>query len=253
MSKSAASQSPSLTMSDSGERPGLTEPATMWTMLPRFSKEAMRNVGAARSANPAASKEANAIVDQARADAEQILADARAQSEAVREEARQQGYSAGEAAARQEVEAHLNEVWEKQTYAIKGNIQGIIDAIIDARQELWEQSEQEMVSLVLEVAQKVIKVEVQQNPNVICEMIRHAMRRVVDKETVRIRVNPDDIERVRGEREGLMRVLDGIRHLEIDDDRRIGPGGCVIETNGGTIDARIDTQFEQVEEALKAA
>jgi flagellar assembly protein FliH len=220
-------------------------------MLPRFSKEAMRNVG--RPPSPGVSKEVNAALEKARADAEEILSQARAQAEAVREEARQQGYSAGEAAARQEVEARLTEVWEKQTYAVKGNIQAIIDSIIDARQELWEQSEQEMVSLVLEVARKVIKTEVQQNPNVIGEMIRHAMRRVVDKETVRIRVNPDDIERVRGEREELLRVLDGIRHLEIDDDRRIGPGGCVIETNGGTIDARIDTQFEQLEEAMKAA
>ncbi len=229
----------------------MSEPATLWNMLPRFSKEAMRNVG--RPPSPGVSKEVNAALEKARADAEEILSQARAQAEAVREEARQQGYSAGEAAARQEVEARLTEVWEKQTYAVKGNIQAIIDSIIDARQELWEQSEQEMVSLVLEVARKVIKTEVQQNPNVIGEMIRHAMRRVVDKETVRIRVNPDDIERVRGEREELLRVLDGIRHLEIDDDRRIGPGGCVIETNGGTIDARIDTQFEQLEEAMKAA
>ena len=47
-------------------------------------------------------------------------------------------------------------------------------------------------------------------------------------------------------------VFGGFRTvLEIDGDRRVGRGGCVIETNAGSIDAKIDTQLEQVESALR--
>jgi flagellar assembly protein FliH len=45
-------------------------------------------------------------------------------------------------------------------------------------------------------------------------------------------------------------ILDGARQLEIIEDRRVGRGGCVIETSAGTIDARIDTQFEQIADKL---
>lgn len=224
--------------------------AGLWTQLPRLSQESQPRERSAVN-KPAQPEIPN--LDSTREEADRILFEARAQAEAIREEARQQGYAAGAALARQEVETELRTIWDRQTFAIKGNIQAIIDSIIEAREELWRETEQEMVALVIEIARKVIKTEVKQNSDVIVEMIRHAMRRISDKDNIRIRVNPDDVGVVREHREDLMRILDGIRHLEIDDDRRIGQGGCVIETNAGTIDARVETQFEQVEEALKAA
>lgn len=227
------------------------EPAPFWNKLPRLSQE--RPASDRAGAKPGGLPAAPLSLDEARAEAERTLFDARSKAEAIREEARQQGYAAGAATARQEVEAELRAIWDRQTFAIKGNIQAIIDSIIEAREELWHETEQEMVALVLDIARKVIKTEVKQNPEVIVEMIRHAMRRVVDKDSIRIRVSPEDVGVVREQREDLLRILDGIRHLEIDDDRRIGRGGCVIETNAGTIDARVETQFEEVEEALKAA
>jgi len=58
---------------------------------------------------------------------------------------------------------------------------------------------------------------------------------------------------VKEHRQDLITLLDGIDHLEITDDQRVGKGGCIIETNAGNIDARIETQLEQVEKALMAA
>ena len=54
-------------------------------------------------------------------------------------------------------------------------------------------------------------------------------------------------------RDDLLSLLDGIKNLEIVDDRRVGDGGCVIETNAGTIDAKIETQLAEVERALANA
>ena len=81
-------------------------------------------------------------------------------------------------------------------------------------------------------------------------IIRNALRRVVDKENVRIRVSMSDSARVRGAKDDIMGIVDGLRHLEIIDDRRVGDGGCVIETNAGTIDAKIETQLAEVERSL---
>ena len=67
---------------------------------------------------------------------------------------------------------------------------------------------------------------------------------------MRLRVSLGDAGRVRAMREDLLTMLDGLRHLEIVDDRRVGDGGCVIETNAGTIDAKIETQLAEVARAL---
>jgi flagellar assembly protein FliH len=81
--------------------------------------------------------------------------------------------------------------------------------------------------------------------------VRNALRRVSDSGSLRIRVHEDDLETVRANREELLSLVDGIPHVEIVSDRRVGAGGCVVETAGGNIDARIETQLETVGETLK--
>ena len=107
-----------------------------------------------------------------------------------------------------------------------------------------------MVALTLDIAKQVIKTEVAQNPEVVRQVIGNALRRINDKENVRIRVCPADAAAVKEMREELIEMMDGLRHLEILDDRRVGQGGCVIETNAGTIDAKIETQIAEVSRAL---
>ena len=46
-------------------------------------------------------------------------------------------------------------------------------------------------------------------------------------------------------------MLDGVKSFSIIEDSNIEPGGCVIETNLGFIDARIATKLKSIEEALK--
>ncbi|HOP79879.1 MAG TPA: FliH/SctL family protein, partial [Armatimonadota bacterium] len=46
---------------------------------------------------------------------------------------------------------------------------------------------------------------------------------------------------------------DGIRAVEVIEDRRVDKGGCLIESGNGYLDARIDTQRKEVERALTEA
>ena len=46
-------------------------------------------------------------------------------------------------------------------------------------------------------------------------------------------------------------MLDGVKSFSILEDSGIEPGGCVIETNLGFIDAKISTKLKSIEEALR--
>lgn len=194
--------------------------------------------------------EANKIVADARRAAEEIREDARAQAEAMREAAWQEGRHSGEEAARAEIGEELRGEWISYREGLREDFQAIADEIVEGRRQLWERQETEMLELVLTIARQVIKTEVKENPDVVMSIIRNALRRVVDKENVRIRVAMSDSARVRGAKDDIMSIVDGLRHLEIIDDRRVGEGGCVIETNAGTIDAKIETQLAEVERTI---
>ncbi len=198
----------------------------------------------------AALAEVEAIRAQAIRDADETRADAEIQAEALREAAWQEGFHSGEEVGRAQVGAELKAQWEIESDTLRAEVRALVDGIIQARRTLWEAQEAEMVGFVLDIARQVIKTEISQNPEIVTHVLQNALRRVTDKENVRIRVSVADAGLVRSQRDDLISVLDGLKNLEIVDDRRVGPGGCVIETNAGTIDAKIETQLAEVERAL---
>lgn len=189
---------------------------------------------------------------QAGEEAQQMLAEAARQAETIRAEAREQGYragfaegyEAGMAAARAEVDAERAQ--------FRSALDALVARIEEERQRLWKEAEPQIIAFVLEIAQRIVKEEAQINRDIALSVIRNALRRVVDTETIRIRVHLEDLEIVRASREDLMTLVDGIRHLEIVEDRRVAPGGCIVETSAGTIDARLETQCAEIASVMQA-
>lgn len=194
--------------------------------------------------------EAEDVLARAEAEAAETVADAHAQAAALREAAWQEGLHAGRLEARASVEAELRAEWRARNDALRAEVDALSRTIGIAREELWRRQEAEMVALCLDIARQVVKTEVSQNPAVVHAVLANALRRLTDKDNVRVRVSVGDLARVKEGREDLLELVDGLRHLEIVDDRRMGDGGCVIETNAGTIDARIETQLSEVARAL---
>lgn len=201
----------------------------------------------------AALAEAEAALSQAKQDAGEMLDDARVQAETLREAAWQEGFHNGRDAGRIAVEMDLQKQHDTRLSAWREEIEALTESICAARQEMWDAQESDMVAFVIEIARQVVKTEVTQNPQVVTEVLHNALRRVTDKDHVRIRVSLADAAEVRGMREDLLNLMDGVKNLEIVDDRRIGQGGCVVETNAGTIDAKIETQMDEVERVLNHA
>ncbi|MDQ2800022.1 MAG: FliH/SctL family protein, partial [Armatimonadota bacterium] len=159
-----------------------------------------------------AEAEAARILAQARAEADEIMADAEIQAEALREAAWQEGRFQGEQAGRAAAEAKVQSEGETQRGALRAQWDALLDDISEARQVLWQTQEQEMLALTLAIARQVIKAEVTQNPEVVRQVIANAVRRVVDKEMVRIRVCAGEAGRVREMRQDLIETLDGLHH-----------------------------------------
>ncbi len=216
--------------------------------LPRFSNnapEAEPNIDLADLR-----AEAEAALASAQAEAAELIDDARTQAEALREAAWQEGFYQGKLEARAAVETEMQAEWAARQEALRAEMDSIAADIGAAREALWLSQESEMVALSLDIARQVIKTEVSQNPAVVHAVLANALRRITDKDNVRVRVSVADAPRVKEAREDLMEIVDGLRFIEIVEDRRVGDGGCVIETNAGTIDAKIETQIAEVARAL---
>lgn len=234
----------------------LPQATVLWNTLPTLTPRKPGQQDAPEQSDGASAvlqalQEAEAIREQARKEAVSIVQAAKDEAKNLHQDTFVEAYAGGLTEARREVAEELTARFDERCEALGADVQGLIDAILQERMEMWSAMEGEITTLALEIARKVIKIEVTQNDTVIYGVVKDALRRVTDRDNLRILVNLDEIQQVRGNREDLLVAIDGVDNLEIDGDRRVGRGGCMIETNAGSIDAKLETQLEQVQAAMK--
>lgn len=160
---------------------------------------------------------------------------ARGEAGRIREEAREEGHREG----REEAAARIEEALSTLNQAVS------------ERKKIIKDAESEVLRLALKVAEQIIRSEVSLHRDVCLNIVSEAISRVSDREQIIVRVNREDAEYLKRFKDRLAGMLDGVKSFSIIEDSNIEPGGCVIETNLGFIDARIATKLKSIEEAIK--
>jgi flagellar assembly protein FliH len=113
---------------------------------------------------------------------------------------------------------------------------------------LYAQVEREVARLAIEVAKKIVHREIQADPEIIQTLVHVALSHVNEKTPVAVHVNPADYEFI-SKRQSELSLAES-RNISIASDKSIERGGCLIETEYGDIDARLEEKFREVERAF---
>jgi type III secretion protein L len=174
-------------------------------------------------------------------EATRILEVARAQSRQILESAEQEKLEIVEAACKEAYEQGLQQ-WN--------------DAVAEAneaRDRRLAESEPEMIRIAVRIAQKIIGEELRLNPQAIVSMAAECMRTLRRERSLTVRVQPGDVDHLR-ERISMLREAAGPRRsIEVVADPSMTSGGCIVESEYGVIDARLETQIRCMEEILQRA
>jgi flagellar assembly protein FliH len=192
---------------------------------------------------PAGARITSASADP-RAMAEDFMAAARAEADDLRHTARQQGYEegyqAGMAAAREELAPAAT---------------AMAHALAEAQQlraEAADQVEARAVELSLRLAEKVHAGTLEVQPERVVDVVRGALRCLVDRERVTVQVNTLDLELVRDAVEPIASTLGGIDNIDVQEDRRVARGGALVRSAAGEVDATIETKLARAREVLES-
>jgi flagellar biosynthesis/type III secretory pathway protein FliH len=118
--------------------------------------------------------------------------------------------------------------------------------------EWYGASEQRMTELAMNAVKAVLGAELAISRESALEIVKQAIGEVTNAQKVRVRVNPFDSILVQQFRADIIASSSALRDVEIVDDPSI-LGGCIIETDGGLIDASVDTRLESLEQTLEEA
>jgi flagellar assembly protein FliH len=173
--------------------------------------------------------------------AEQIIAAARAKAAGIEQQAVENGRALIQAEVQAEV-ASLIGPWQEQ-------LTNTLAELDDLRAGITAQAERDLVRLALEIARKVVHREVSIDKEIVMTLARIGLTRGHSRTPATIHLHPDDFAYVNLHRE---RLVSG-QTLELVEDRSIMRGGCLVRTEMGDVDARIDQQFIEIERAFLEA
>ena len=174
--------------------------------------------------------------------AKRQAADIKAQSQKEgHDEGYAEGFKKGEDAAREEFKPSLE------------TIEGLVSDLTGFRKDMYDKVEREMVEMVIRLAKKVIHFEFSTRDNAVQEMIRLAVQSVLDRESMVIKINPTDKGYAESFRPELHNLFGDIKNITFEGHSGVERGGCVVETNFGVVDARIDNLEEQMDRILNLA
>jgi flagellar biosynthesis/type III secretory pathway protein FliH len=176
---------------------------------------------------------------RARIEARGVVRGAQQEADGIRQEAHDEGCRSGLAEAAQAV----NELIQR--------LESDIRQIASDRAEVLDAIEPQVLKLCMEIVEKVIRHEARTDPQIVMRAVKSCLRRIKDSEQVCLHISPDEVEAVKARRNELIGLAEGAGELRIVDDRRVSPGGCVVESSAGDYDAKVESQLAKIDEKLR--
>jgi flagellar assembly protein FliH len=186
-----------------------------------------------------AEEEAARVLSEAEKKAAELEAEAQTRFEEKRREAEEAGREAGREEGYAEGKAEVERLIER--------VQAVLERSQNLRADILADTEQQIVDLALLIARKVVKTISESQKTVVLQNIAQALKKVRARGEILIRVNIADLKLSTEHSRTFIQMMEGAKGVQIVEDSSVDPGGCIIETDFGEVDARISSQLAELE------
>lgn len=172
--------------------------------------------------------EAYQIVEEAKKDALKYKQEVAAEIEKLKEQAQKEGFEAG------------FQKWVE-------HIEKVEQEIINVRKD----TEKMALPVALKAAKKIVGRELETSEDAIVDIVSTTLKAVVTHKKITIYVNKKDLEALEKNRNRIKDMFENLEILNLRERSDIEPGGCIIETEGGIINAQLENQWRILENAFE--
>ncbi len=188
--------------------------------------------------------EAREIMANAQDEADVVRSEVYAEAKQLKEESKKTGYEEGLKLANEEIKFDRERAIEQN--------QLIVEEARQTKLEILRSVESDIVRLVMAITKKTIVNELETNPDSIMNIVKEAINHLDNPQNVRVYVNPSEMDRLLELLENELLADIGSEEIRVDvkGDNRISSGGPLIESDSGSVDARIETKLANIEKGL---
>ncbi len=152
------------------------------------------------------------------------------------------GFADGQTSAVQEEQIKLT--------AVLNDFQSVFSNFEKIKKENCKQAEVNAVKIAMAIAKKIVLGEVSINEDMVIKTVNQVMDKIMGDEQVKIKIHPDDLQIIKMHETDNAELILNRKSVFFEEDPEITRGGCVVETDSGNIDARLESQLLIIEEAF---
>lgn len=110
-----------------------------------------------------------------------------------------------------------------------------------------EDIQKKLLPLAIKAARKIMGEELKLHPDRIVDIVMTSLKPVTQHRKITIYVNRTDLEQIESQKPKIKQIFEHLENLSIQERTDIEPGGCIIETEAGIINAQLENQWHNLE------
>lgn len=169
---------------------------------------------------------------------ESIVQQAYDEAEQIRQSNKEQGYNEG-----------FQEGLEKGYQELNQFIEDVLvekEKYHRMQKDLLKNSQAEVTEVIIHTVEKILNKHIQEDQNLIEGLVEKALEKCGFTYNLTLRVSPEDYDHAISIRRYILSLTENVEHIEIKQDIGLKPGSCVFDTDAGSVDSSVTTQFENV-------
>jgi flagellar assembly protein FliH len=195
-----------------------------------------------------AKRQADEIINSAQEEHDRVVKDAYDNAMEIMENAKSEGFSTG-----------YKEGYDQGYQEGYGASEVLIDEANELKhnatlhyEQIIQNSEGQLMDLVMEITQKVLEKEMDDDDEIIFNLVKKGLGRLTQTELLKIRVSEADYINLVSMKKRILPLLDKVGDIQIVQDDNMSKGDCIMETDSGNIDSGVQTQLDYIKTAFEA-
>jgi flagellar assembly protein FliH len=182
--------------------------------------------------------------------AEAIVQQARDEADRLRRQAVEQGRSEALKTAQQQATAKAREELEQRLKSLEPALTAAAAQIEQSRAAWRRHWEERAVQLAVAIAERVVRRETERTPEIALTLVQESLDLAAGAGRIVLRLSPRDYDTLKDQVQAIVAKMGRRLPTEIVADETVAPGGCLVVTELGEIDQRLQSQLARIEEEL---
>ncbi|MFN3454348.1 MAG: FliH/SctL family protein [Pseudobdellovibrio sp.] len=126
----------------------------------------------------------------------------------------------------------------------------VLNQVQSLKPDLIANNESHIVHLIYQVAQKIAFDHIEQKPEIVLDVIQKAIQSSQADEDITVLVSPDQLGFIEKYKELKSEKFEFLKNVKLQASEKVHSGGCIVQTNYGEIDARVEERIKTIWQEL---